>query len=211
MPDEPETCRRRWPRSRSPSCGVRSSSSAWSRASRSTAGRVVVALAVPLPGDDSRAELHRRVIEALGAGARASTGSTSTSATWTKPRSRRSAGDPQGRGAAQPAPGHRRLAQASSGRAAHQPVHRLAHPRARDRVGQGRRGEVVGHHQPLGRARRRAVTASPRSTPTCGASRCRACSASPRRPVSSTTSSSRPRPTASGSSRWASSPAKTRR
>ena len=98
---------------------------------------------------------------------------------------------------------------ATTARAPRQPVHRLAHARARDRVGQGRRRQVVGHDEPRGRARAARARRSPRSTPTSGASRCRACSASTGRRPSSTTSSCRPKPTASRSSRWASSPART--
>ena len=67
--------------------------------------------------------------------------------------------------------------------AAHRPPPRATrsptpHPRARDRVGQGRRRQVVGHDEPRGRARAARPPCRRASTPTCGASRCRACSAS---------------------------------
>ncbi len=52
------------------------------------------------------------------------------------------------------------------------------HPGAADRLGQGRRRQVVGHHQPRRRARPSGASRSPSSTPTSGASRSRACSAS---------------------------------
>ena len=79
--------------------------------------------------------------------------------------------------AGQPTAGRRRVA----GAPAPARVNPFTDSRTRDprgRVGQGWRRQVVGHHQPLGRARATVVTGSPRSTPTCGASRCRACSAS---------------------------------
>ena len=50
-------------------------------------------------------------------------------------------------------------------------------PRARHRVGQGRRRQELGHRQPGGRARRARASPSACSTPTSGASRSRACSA----------------------------------
>ena len=87
---------------------------------------------------------------------RASTGSTSTSATWTRTSCVALGRRPEGR---QPPPTRCRCSTPSaaprSARAARQPVHRHPHPCARHRVGQGRRGQVVGHHQPLHRARQR--------------------------------------------------------
>ena len=50
-------------------------------------------------------------------------------------------------------------------------------PRPRHRVGQGRRRQELGHRQPRRRHRGRWATPSACSTPTSGASRCRACSA----------------------------------
>ena len=95
---------------------------------------------------------------------------------------------PARRPAARPAPGRRRV---QAGQQPHphpvEPVHRLPTRVHRGRVGQGRRREVVGHDQPVDRARRSAASRSRPSTPTCGASRCRGCSASPAHPHSSTT------------------------
>ena len=179
--------RPRWPASRSPSSGARSSSWAWSRAWPSTDGR-------PWSPSPSRSPARRpgpsspvRVVVAAGAVDRRRPGRRRP------PRDgrRRAAGGrrhPEGP-AARPNPlaGRRRPRRVTARRAAGQPVHRHPHPGARDRVGQGWRRQVVGHHQPLDRARRSAAAASPRSTPTCGASRCRACSASRTHPGSSTT------------------------
>ena len=64
------------------------------------------------------------------------------------------------------------------------------HPRAGHRLGQGRRGQELGHGEPGRRHRRARATPSACSTPTSGASRCPACSASP--------TGSRPARTATG-------------
>ena len=86
---------------------------------------------------------------------------------------------------------------------------RLADPRAAHRVRQGRRRQVVGHDEPRRRAGRSGATRSASSTPTCGASRSRACSASIARRWSSTRCCCRPKPTACAASRSASSPTRT--
>ena len=154
---------------------------AWSGRGASTAQAVVVAWRCPLPGDDTRAELAPAGGRAPSARCRASTGSTSTSATWTttscRPSPTSSRASP-----AEPARGRRRRGRSPRARAARQPVHRHPHPGARDRVGQGR-GRASRRSPPTSRSRSpSAASGSPRSTPTCGASRCRACSASPSPP-----------------------------
>ena len=64
---------------------------------------------------------------------------------------------------------------------------RLAHPRLRRRVRQGRRRQVVGHRQPRGVPGRSRACGSASSTPTSTASRSPACSGSPAgRPRSTT-------------------------
>ena len=114
-------------------------------------------------------------------------------------------GDPAATAGTQEAPRPRR----GPGHPLRRPVEH--HPGAADRLGQGRRRQVVGHHQPVRSPWPSGATRSPSSTPTCGASRSRACSASSTRRWSSTRCSCRPSPTACAASRWASSPRRTSR
>ena len=151
------------------------------RRRRATRGRWPLAL--PLPGDATRAELSRRVVEAVGRGARASTGSTSTSATWTTTSCGPSAAVLKG--VAPPNP----LAGRSTPPRRREPPEPRVNPftDTRTRVlaiasGKGGVGKSSVTTNLVDRARRSAGTGSPRSTPTCGASRCRGCSASTRPP-----------------------------
>ena len=146
-----------------------------------TGDRVGVTVALTVAGCPLRAEITKRVTDAVSAARRR------------RPRrrrphrhdrrgARRARGAPPRRRRPRPRPRRRRRTRAPA-----QPVHRLQDPRARDRVGQGRGRQVVGHDEPRRSRSPSAAPGSPRSTPTCGASRCRACSASTGRRPSSTT------------------------
>ena len=113
--------------------------------------RVTVTLALPLPGDDTRAELQPPGRRGGGSGAGRRPGRR-RSPRHGRRRAARGRRHPEGRHA-EPAPGARCRRRAACARAAREPVHRHPHPRARDRVGQGRSRQVVGHHEPLHRAR----------------------------------------------------------
>ena len=144
------------PRSRNPSCAARSSSSAWSRGSPSTAATAVVAVALPLPGD----ALPRRAARA---------GSSKPSARSTGidrvDVDLRDMTDDElvalGRllkGVSQPRRRPTRCRSSTPPHAAAPPPRVNPFTDARTRVlavvvGQGRRRQVVGHHQPLDRAR----------------------------------------------------------
>ena len=121
------------------------------RGSRSTGDQVGVTVALTVAGCPLRAEITKRVTDAVSRARRRG------------PRRRRPHGhDRRGARRARRAPPRRRrplaLARGHGDRrraSEHRPNPFIdsKHARARDRVGQGWRRQVVGHHQPRGRAR----------------------------------------------------------
>ena len=143
--------------------------------------RVVVTVALTVAGCPLRAEITNRVTDAVGALA------------GRRPRRRRPHGhDRRGaaalgrllKGVGHAAPHGGRRAQARAPRRTRSPTPAPASSRSR----RARAASASRRSPPTSRSRSRsAATRSPRSTPTCGASRCRACSASTVRRPSSTT------------------------
>jgi metal-sulfur cluster biosynthetic enzyme len=139
---------------------------------------VAVTVALTTPGNPLRGELEQRVLDALAAVdgvERATVDFTAMTDEELAVLRQRLHGNPPPPPAPTQAHGH------AEGRAIPF-ADPSSDPGAAHRLGQGRRGQVVGHHQPGRRPRRSGAVRWPSSTPTCGASRSRACSASTGRP-----------------------------